>query len=85
MLLCFGKVIKMKVYSEATQRTYDDSDAVFYRNMIQSAFMMGKPDCTILDVFESNGKLVIAFPREFHKKYIKEWAERKHDDNGDCK
>lgn len=75
----------MKVYSEATQRTYDDSDAVFYRNMIQSAFMMGKPDCTILDVFESNGKLVIAFPREFHKKYIKEWAERKHDDNGDCK
>lgn len=73
----------MKVYSEATQRSYEDSDAVFYRNMAQSAFMMSKPDCVILDVFESGGKLVIAFPREFHKKYIKEWAERKHDGCGD--
>lgn len=69
----------MRVYSEATQRTYEDSDAVFYRNLLQAAWLMSKPDCVILDVFESGGKLVIAFPREIHKKYIKEWAERQHE------
>lgn len=73
----------MKVYSEATQRTYDDSDAVFYRNITQVAWMLQKPDSVILDVFESNGKLVIAFPRELHKKYIGEWVARKHDGDAD--
>lgn len=73
----------MKVYSEATQRSYEDTDAVFYRNLKQAAWLLQKPESVILDVFESGGKLVIAFPRELHKKYIKEWAERKHDECGD--
>lgn len=69
----------MKEYSSVTQRWYEPDDAVFYRNILQIAWLMTKPDCVVLDVFESGGKLVIAFPRELHKKYIKEWAERKHD------
>lgn len=73
----------MKEYSSVTQRWYEPDDAVFYRNILQIAWLMTKPDCVVLDVFESGGKLVIAFPRELHKKYIKEWAERKHDGCGD--
>lgn len=66
-------------YSTVTQRSYDPDDAVFYRNILQVAWLLTKSDCVILDVFESDGKLVVAIPRELHKKYIGEWAERKHE------
>lgn len=69
----------MKVYSENTQRTYEDTDAVFYRNPQQIAFMLSHTDCVLLDVFESNGKIVAAFSKEQHKQYIKEWANRPHE------
>lgn len=69
----------MKEYSSVTQRWYEPDDAVFYRNILQIAWLMTKPDCVILDVFESGGKLVVAIPRELHNKYIGEWAERKHE------
>lgn len=69
----------MKEYSETTQRWYEPDDAVFYRNILQGAWMLSHPDCTLLDVFESDGKLVMAFPREQHKKWIGEWISRKQD------
>lgn len=69
----------MMEYSTATQRSYDPDNCVFYRNGYQAAWMMTHPDCTLLDVFESNGKLVYVFSREDHKKYIKEWNNRVHD------
>ena len=66
-------------YSETTQRQYNAEDAVFYRNVIQAAFMISKPDCILLDVFtDSNDKIVFVFPKELHKKYINEWANRPH-------
>ena len=66
-------------YSETTQRSYEAEEAVFYRNVLQAAFMISKPDCILLDVFtDSNGKIVFVFPRELHKKYINEWATRPH-------
>lgn len=68
----------MLEYSETTHLTYEVEDAVFYRNTLQSAWMLSHPDCTLLDIFESNGKLVFAFPKEQHKKWIKEWANRPH-------
>lgn len=69
----------MKVYSETTQRTYDDSEAIFYVNLIQAAWLMNKPDATLLDIFcRSDGRMVLVFPKELHKKYIAEWAERSH-------
>lgn len=67
----------MKIYSETTQRTYDDEDAIFYANLVQAAWLMNKPDATLLDVFcRGDGRMILVFPKELHKKYIGEWAER---------
>lgn len=67
----------MKIYSETTQRTYDDSEAVFYANLIQAAWLLNKPDATLLDIFcRSDGRMILVFPKELHKRYIAEWAER---------
>lgn len=72
----------MYMTSDVTGRTYQAEDAVFYRNVIQSAFMLGKHDMVLLDLFVDNdGKLVFCFPRWLHKKYIQEWANRPHDNN----
>ena len=73
----------MKVFSGTTGKVYEAEEAVYYRNMIQSAFMLSKSDCVLLDVFENNGKIVMVFPMTLHKKYIREWAERQHDNQGD--
>ena len=77
----------MKIFSETTQREYDDMDAVFYRNLVQAAWLLSKPNATLLDIFcDSKGKMVLVFPKELHKKYIQEWSERvrqnKDEDNG---
>lgn len=66
----------MKVISNTTGKIYESEEAVHYRNMIQSAFMLNKIDCELLDVFENNGKIVMVFPEWMHKKYIQEWIER---------
>lgn len=66
----------MKVISSTTGKTYEAEEATFYRNMCQSAFMLSKADCELLDVFENNGKIVMVFPTTLHKKYIGEWMER---------
>ena len=68
----------MKVFSSTTGKVYEAEEATYYRNMIQSAFMLSKVDCELWDVFESNGKIVMVFPTTLHKKYIGEWAERSH-------
>jgi hypothetical protein len=55
-------------------------DAVFYRNLIQAAWLLGKPDATLLDIFcDSGGKMVLVFPKELHKKYVPEWRDRQHE------
>lgn len=68
----------MKVFSSTTGKVYEAEEATYYRNMIQSAFMLSKIDCELWDVFENNGKIVMVFPTTLHKKYIGEWAERSH-------
>lgn len=76
----------MKVFSSTTGKIFEAEEAVYYRNMIQSAFMLSKIDCELLDVFENNGKIVMCFPKWMHEKYIREWAERprqnKDENNG---
>jgi hypothetical protein len=77
----------MRYYSETTGKNYDTDTSVFYRNLIQAAWLLSKPDATLLDIFcDSNGKMVLVFPKELHKKYIGEWAERsresKENNNG---
>lgn len=69
-------VKEMKVFSSTTGKVYEAEEATYYRNMIQSAFMLSKVDCELLDVFENNGKIVMVFPTSLHKKYIGEWVER---------
>ena len=70
----------MNIFSETTGREYNDSDAVFYRNLVQAAWLLNKPNAVLLDIFcDSSGKLVLVFPKEFHKMHIKEWAERSRD------
>ena len=66
----------MIVISNTTGKVYEAEEAIHYRNMIQSAFMLSKIDCELLDVFENNGKIVMVFPKWMHKKYIQEWIER---------
>ena len=66
----------MKVISSTTGKIYEAEEATHYRNMVQSAFMLSKIDCELLDVFENNGKIVMVFPKWMHKKYIREWVER---------
>lgn len=67
----------MMCYSETTGKTYDDNDAVFYANLVQAAWLMNKPDATLLDIFcRGDGRMILVFPKELHKKHIAEWAER---------
>lgn len=76
----------MKVFSETTGKVFEAEEAVYYRNMIQSAFMLSKSDCVLLDVFENNGKVVMCFPKWMHNKYFPEWNKRlyesKENNNG---
>ena len=66
----------MKIFSETTGKEYEAEEAVFYRNVIQSAWLLGKPDTILLDIFcDSGGKMVLVFPKELHKKYINDWIE----------
>ena len=66
-------------FRDVTGKQFNSEDAVYYRNVIQSAFMLSKPDCVLLDIFtDSNEKIVFVFPRELHKKYINEWNDRPH-------
>ena len=73
----------MKVISNTTGKIYESEEAVHYRNMIQSAFMLSKIDCELLDVFENNGKIVMVFPEWMHKKYIQEWIDRSNKIKGE--
>lgn len=67
----------MKYFSETTGREYEAESAVFYRNLVQAAWLLSKPDAILLDIFcDSNGKMVLVFPMTLHKKYVAEWAER---------
>lgn len=76
----------MRYYSETTGKYYEAESSVFYRNLVQAAWLLNKSDATLLDIFcDSNGKMVLVFPKELHKKYIGEWVERSReskDNNG---
>jgi hypothetical protein len=74
----------MRYFSETTGREYEAESSVFYRNLIQAAWLLNKPDATLLDIFcDGNGKMVLVFPKDLHKKYIQEWVERNHQNQGD--
>lgn len=74
----------MKYFSETTGREYEAESSVFYRNLVQAAWLLSKPDTILLDIFcDSKGKMVLVFPLDLHKKYIQEWAERPRESKED--
>lgn len=73
----------MRYFSETTRREYETESAVYYRNLVQAAWLLSKPDAILLDIFcDSGGKMVLVFPKELHKKYIQEWVERTRENSG---
>ena len=67
----------MKVVSSTTGKFYESEDAIFYVNLVQAAWLLNKPDAVLLDIFcRGDGRMVLVFPKELHKKYVAEWAER---------
>lgn len=68
-------------YSDVTGKYYETKDAVFYRNMKQSAWLLGKGDCVVLDVFsDGNEQIVFVFPKSLHRRHIDEWRNRPHEE-----
>lgn len=64
-------------HSDVTGRTFNSEDAVYFRNLVQSSFYIAH-NATILDIFaDSEGKMVVVFPREEHNKLLKLWMDNK--------
>lgn len=64
--------------SKVTGKTYVIEDAVFFRNIHQSAFYV-KHGAVIWDLFvDDEYKFVFCFPRKQHNKLIKLWMDNKH-------
>lgn len=75
----------MKIYSETTQRIYDDEDMVFFRNIRQSIAYINL-GAIVYDVFvDGQGKLVFCFSKEDHSKYKFIWGTKENNnmDNKD--
>ena len=70
----------MKIYSETTQREYDDIDMVFFRNIRQSIEYISL-GATVYDVFvDGQGKLVFCFSKEQHNKFKSIWGTKENNE-----
>lgn len=68
----------MKIYSETTQRWYDDTEMVFFRNIRQSIAYISM-GAIVYDVFvDGSGKLVFCFSKEDHNKYKSIWGTKEN-------
>lgn len=73
----------MKIYSETTQRWYDDTDMVFFRNIRQSIAYISM-GAIVYDVFvDGSGKLVFCFSKEDHNKYKSIWGTKENNNMND--
>lgn len=67
----------MIVQSNLTGQDYNDSDCVFFRNVLQSAFYFFR-GCKLIDLFvDDNLKFVFVFSKTDHNKVKMEWKDRK--------
>lgn len=63
----------MIVKSEVTGLTYDEDNAVFYKNAKQSCWMINN-NATLLDLITTEeNRFIFVFSRDEHKKYIGQW------------
>lgn len=73
----------MKIYSETTQRWYNDEEMVFFRNIRQSIAYIDL-GATIYDVFvDGSGKLVFCFSKEQHNIYKSIWGTKENNNMND--
>lgn len=69
------KGFEMLNTSDVTGITYQEEDCVFYRNWVQSAFML-EHGARLVDLFtDSKHKLVFVFTKADHKRIIPLWLE----------
>lgn len=75
--VCENKEVKkMKIYSETTQREYNDEDMVFFRNIQQSIFYISH-GAVIYDLFiDSQGKIVFCFSKKDHNTLKVLWGSK---------
>lgn len=67
----------MIVQSNLTGQNYNDSDCVFFRNMLQSAWYFFK-GAKLIDLFvDDKLKFVFCFSKKDHDKLKLEWKNRK--------
>lgn len=70
----------MKIYSETTQRYYDDMDMVFFRNIRQSIAYISM-GAVVYDVFvDGSGKLVFCFSKEDHSRLKSIWGTKENNE-----
>lgn len=68
----------MKIYSETTQREYDDNEMVFFRNIRQSIAYI-EMGATVYDVFvDGRGKLVFCFLKADHNRLKSVWGTKEN-------
>lgn len=65
--------------SDLTGKVYDDSNCVFYRNLIQCAFMVAHNEYPVDMFTDGGGKLVMVFSKESHSRIMPLWIEKKND------
>lgn len=67
----------MLEYSDTLGRWYQSEEMVFFRNLVQGAYYIHH-GAKLQDIFtDSNGKLVLVFSKEDHKKLIGMWNDNK--------
>ena len=72
----------MKIRSEVTGIEYEAENAVYFRNLHQSAFYI-EHNAKIIDIFtDGSNKLVFVFDRQEHNELIKLWMTNKENTNG---
>lgn len=67
------------IKSEITGQWYDPDEMVFYKNPLQSAYMLEWGE-KLVDIFtDSDHRLIFVFTRDSHRRCIDKWMKQKRD------
>lgn len=64
----------MREYSDVFKQYYDLEDSILILNPKQGAYYLDK-HVPLLDIYSSNGELVLVFQKSASRKYYKNWKE----------
>lgn len=75
----------MKVKSETTNKVYEDTECVFFRNPLQSAYYVSC-GAELQDIFvDGRCKFVYVFKKIDHERYIGMWNKINKDRANECR